>query len=318
VAGVGVGTVSRVLNDSPLVSVETQARVRDAIQQLGYRRSSTARNLSLGRSQAVGVIAPFFTSPSVVERLRGVASRLAERGYDLMIFDVETVQQRADAIPDFARRVDGLIVVSLPLSEEEVDTLLRDDLPVALVDVGHPALPHVVIDNVRGGELATEHLIARGHRRIGFVGDMPTNPFGFTSSEDRRAGYRHGLEAAGIEPLAALERFGSFGRAAARATATALLSGADRPTAVFAASDLQAIGVLEAAAELRLRVPEDVAVIGFDDIEVAAMLGLTTVRQPLLESGEHGADLLIAALERGERTTTEELEPLSVIERQTT
>jgi DNA-binding LacI/PurR family transcriptional regulator len=307
VAGVGVGTVSRVLNDSPLVSVETQARVRDAIQQLGYRRSSTARNLSLGRSQAVGVIAPFFTSPSVVERLRGVASRLAERGYDLMIFDVETVQQRADAIPDFARRVDGLIVVSLPLSEEEVDTLLRDDLPVALVDVGHPALPHVVIDNVRGGELATEHLIARGHRRIGFVGDMPTNPFGFTSSEDRRAGYRHGLEAAGIEPLAALERFGSFDRAAARATATALLSGADRPTAVFAASDLQAIGVLEAAAELRLRVPEDVAVIGFDDIEVAAMLGLTTVRQPLLESGEHGADLLIAALE-----------PLSVIERQTT
>jgi DNA-binding LacI/PurR family transcriptional regulator len=317
-AGVGVGTVSRVLNDSPLVSPETELRVRDAIEQLGYRRSAAARNLSLGNAQAIGVVAPFFTSPSVVERMRGVAERLAERGYDLMLFDVETPQQRADALGDFARRVDGLLVISLPLSDEEVVGLQRDDLPVVLVDVGHEDLPHVVIDNVEGGRLATQHLIDKGHRRIGFIGDMRSNPFGFTSSERRRHGYELALRAAEIEPEGALQQLGGSRREAARALADALLDGDDPPTAVFAASDIQAMGVLESAAAHGLAVPDDLAVIGFDDIEMAAVLELSTVRQPLLESGTRGADLLLEAIERGDRRAIEDLEPLAVIERSTT
>jgi LacI family transcriptional regulator/LacI family repressor for deo operon, udp, cdd, tsx, nupC, and nupG len=317
-AGVGVGTVSRVLNDSPLVTDETQGRVRQAIQQLGYRRSSAARNLSLGRSRTIGVVAPFFTSPSVVERLRGVAERLPRDGYDLMIFDVETSDQRADALRDFAHRVDGLLVVSLPVSDEEVAALRRDDLPVVLVDVGHSELPHVVIDNVRGGEMATEHLLDKGHRRIGFVGDRSENPFGFTSSERRRQGYLRALERAEIGPDRSLERRGGAGRADARALAGKLLALDDPPTAVFAASDIQAIGVLEAAEAAGVRVPDDLAVIGFDDIELAAVLGLSTVRQPLLESGARGAELLLAAIERGDRRRIEELEPLTVVERRTT
>lgn len=194
-ARVGVGTVSRVLNDSPLVSDDARTRVRRTIDDLGYRPSSTARSLSLGRTQTIGVVVPFFTSGSVLERLRGVVERLRQWGeYDLLLFDVETVAQRADAFRDFARgdRVDGLLVVSLPLTDDEVAGLRREGLPVVLVDVGHPALPHVAIDDVRGGELATEHLLGKGHERIGFVGDEPS-PFGFTASELRRRGLRLSL-----------------------------------------------------------------------------------------------------------------------------
>src|SRR5919107_2850986 len=126
-AGVSVATVSRVLNDSALVTPVTGARVRTAIEELGFRPSSAARSLSTGRSQGIGVIAPFFTTPSVVERLRGVVGGLARRGYDLLLFDVEAPEQRVDALRDFARsdRVDGLIVISLPLSDEEVGRLER-------------------------------------------------------------------------------------------------------------------------------------------------------------------------------------------------
>jgi DNA-binding LacI/PurR family transcriptional regulator len=317
-AGVGVGTVSRVLNASPLVSAETQERVLEAIADLGYRPSATARNLSLGRTQAIGVVAPFFTSPSVTERLRGAIGRLSDRGYDVVLFAVETARQRADAFGSFARRdrVDGLLVVSLRPSDEELAALDRDGVPLVLIDVFHPGVPHVVVDDVRGGELATEHLLAKGHRRIAFLGDAAGDGFGFTSSEQRRQGYRRALARHGVEPVRDLEVLGFTGRAEARQLAFILLRRDDRPTAVFAASDVQAIGVLEAAEALGLRVPEDVAVIGFDDIELAGIVGLTTVRQPLHDTGVHGVDLLLGAID-GDRRAVEQLEPLTVVERRT-
>ena len=319
-AKVGVGTVSRVLNDSRLVSEDARVRVNRTIDELGYRRSSTARNLSLGRTQMIGVVAPFFTSASVLERLRGVVGQLRERGdYDLVLFDVETPPQRENAFRDFARtdRVDGLLVMSLRPTDTEVETLRREGLPVVLVDVRHPALPRVVIDNVRGGEMATEHLLERGHTRIGFVGDEPT-PFGFTSSEQRRQGMARALRRAGIRPHEGFEQLGTHGREQARDLADRLLRLPERPTAVFAASDVQAIGVLETARAKGLRVPEDLAIIGFDDIEVAEVLGLTTVRQPLRETGARGAELLLSAIDGTGGGSIEELAPLAVIERRAT
>jgi DNA-binding LacI/PurR family transcriptional regulator len=319
-AGVSVATVSRVLNDSSVVTPATRDRVRAAIDELGFRRSSTARSLSVGRSQAIGVVAPFFTTPSVVERLRGVVGRLARRGYDLLLLDIEAPEQRAGALLDFAQRdrVDGLLVISLPLSDEEIAVFKRDQLRVVLVDVTHPQVPHVVIDDIHGGELAAGHLLSKGHRRIGFVGDAPTNPFGFTSSERRREGFRRALRDAGIEPDPSLEQLGPYGLDEARPLAKALLQRNDPPTAIFAASDMQAIGVLQTAEALGLRVPQDVAVIGFDDIDMAAILGLTTIRQPLWETGARGAELLLAAIEGGDHDPIEELEPLAVMQRRTT
>jgi LacI family transcriptional regulator len=323
-AGVSAATVSRVLNDSPLVLEPTRARVRTAVDELGYRLNATARNLSIGRAMAIGVVVPFFTAPSVIERLRGVVERLGRgdrREYDLMLFDVEAPEQRDGALRDLARRdrVAGLLIMSLTISDIEVAALERDELPAVLVDTTHPRLPRVVIDNVRGGELAAEHLLARGHRRIGFVGDHPTNRYGFTSSEDRRRGFEGALARAGVEADPALERFGRHGREEAGELAAALLALPEPPSAIFAASDLQAIGVLKAAEHLEVRIPDELAVIGFDDVDLAEIVGLTTIRQPLREGGALAADLLLAAIARGGvAEPVEELQPLSVVQRRTT
>lgn len=312
--------MSRVLNDSPLVSEDARRRVYRTIDELGYRRSSTARNLSLGRTQMIGVVAPFFTSGSVLERLRGVVDKLRDHGdYDLVLFDVESLAQREDAFRSFARtdRVDGLLIMSLRPTDDEVESLRREGLPVVLVDVVHPALPRVVIDDVLGGKMATEHLLSRGHTSIGFIGDEPS-PFGFTSSEWRRKGMARALRRAGIRRNGALEHRAPHGREQAHEAAERLLNLPDRPTAIFAASDVQAMGVLGAARAKKLRVPEDLAVIGFDDIEVAEVLGLTTVRQPLRETGARGVELLLSAIDRDGAEPIEEFFPLTVIERRTT
>jgi DNA-binding LacI/PurR family transcriptional regulator len=322
-AGVSAATVSRVLNDSPLVVEPTRARVKAAVDELGYRMNATARTLSLGRSTAVGVVVPFFTTHSVIERLRGVVARLSRRGqpgYDLLLFDVEAPEQRADAMRDLAdrNRVAGLLVVSLPIFDDEIDALQRDGLPAVLLDVDHPRLPRVVVDNVRGGELAAEHLLAKGHSRIGFIGDHPTNQYGFTSSEDRRRGFGGALHRAGIRFEKSLQRFGSPERDEADLLTRSLLGQPSPPTAIFAASDLQAIGVLQACEALGARIPDDVAVIGFDDVDLAEIVGLTTIHQPLRESGERAADLLVTAIEHGVHDPVEEVQALTVVERRTT
>jgi DNA-binding LacI/PurR family transcriptional regulator len=316
-AGVGIGTVSRVLNDSPLVTDGMRERVLSAIEELGFRRNATARSLSVGRTHHIGVMAPFFTSPSSVERLRGVSDCLTPRGYGLVLVDIETGRQRADMLGDLSR-LDGLLVISLPLTDGEVAALARDRMPTVLVDAEHPQLLHIAIDDVQGGRLATEHLLAKGHRRIAFVGDRAYPAFGFTSSERRCEGYRAALADAGIELDPALERRGGHEREDARVLAERLLREGDLPTAVFAASDVQALGVLEAAQTAGLRVPGELAVIGFDDIELAAVVGLTTVRQPLRQSGRRGAELLLAAIEGAPERTRPELERLRVVQRRTT
>ena len=321
-AGVSAATVSRVLNDSPLVVEPTRKRVHAAVADLNYRLNAAARNLSIGRAQAVGVVVPFFTAPSVSERLRGVIARLGSgdrRDYDLLLFDVEAPEQREDAMRDLARpdRVAGVLIMSLGISDGEVDALKSDGLPAVLLDASHPRLPRVVINNVEGGELAGAHLLAKGHRRIGFIGDHPTNPYGFISSEDRRRGLRIALLAAGLDLEPELERFGTHGRDDAAAMTDSLLSLPEPPTAIFAASDVQAIGVLQAAAARR-RVPEDLAVVGFDDVDMAEIVGLTTIRQPLFDGGARAADLLIGAIERGEHEPLEERQALTVMERRTT
>jgi DNA-binding LacI/PurR family transcriptional regulator len=300
-AGVGVGTVSRVLNDAPGVADATRKRVREVMDELGYRPSSTARNLSLGRTLTLGVVAPFFTSPSVVERLRGIDDVIGDSAYDLTLFNIETLQQRREALRRFARRsrVDGVIVISLPLTASEVRGLGRDGLPAVCVDVPDSPLPHVAIDDVEGGSIATRHLLEAGHERIGFIGDVKDVAFGFASSERRLRGFEAALHEAGVTLPAGYVKRGPFGRESAGRLARQLLALRRRPTAVFAASDVQAFGVLDAAARAGLAVPEDLSVIGFDDIELAAAIGLTTVRQPLRESGQLGARLLLAALDGG-------------------
>jgi LacI family transcriptional regulator len=321
-AGVGVGTVSRVLNDSPGVAHATRVRVRAVMDELGYRPSATARNLSLGRTQTLGVIAPFFTSPSVVERLRGIDDVVGRSTYDLTLFNIETRDQRRAALRRFARRdrVDGVIVISLPLMPAEVRALHRDRLPTVLIDVAHALLPNVAIDDVAGGAMAARHLLDAGHRHVAFVGDIEDSPFAFASSQRRLEGFGIALGEAGVVLPASYVRRGPFGRETALRLTRELLALRRPPSAIFAASDVQAFGVLDAAARAGLAVPGDLSVIGFDDIELAAAIGLTTVRQPLRESGRIGAQLLLRALEGGDGSPTAppaRLPALEVVPRRT-
>ena len=248
-AGVGVGTVSRVLNENPSVSDATRRKVLAAIETLDYIPNPIARRLSLRKSLAIAVIVPFFTRPVFTERLRGVEYALADSEYDLILFNVETTTKRDTYFQDVPRRerFDGLLVVSLSPRNGEVEHFLEAGVPTVLVDARHPGLSRVVIDDVAGGRLATQHLIELGHRRIGFVGDQLENPFNFVSSRDRYEGYRQALAQAGIPFRAEYHCQGVHGRAQAREMACELLASPDPPSAIFAASDTQAFGVLEAA-----------------------------------------------------------------------
>jgi DNA-binding LacI/PurR family transcriptional regulator len=295
-AGVGVATVSRVLNGSPAVSETTRRRVRAVIDELGYEPSAAARALSTGRTRTVGVVTPFFTQPSVVERLRGVSREISKGGYQLVLFDLARPDRLA-RLP-VGGRIDGLLCVSMCPSDADLARLRAAGVSVVLVDGEHPELPTVSIDDVAGGRLAAEHLLQLGHRRIAFVGDDEESPWGFKSSARRRIGAAAVLAEAGGRLIV---RRGPHGRDHARALAARLLGLDDPPTAIFAGSDLQALGVLEAAEAAGLAVPEDLSVIGFDDVELARYVGLTTVAQPLESSGAQGAKLLIEAMDGAPR-----------------
>jgi DNA-binding LacI/PurR family transcriptional regulator len=176
----------------------------------------------------------------------------------------------------------------------------------------------VIIDDLAGGELATRHLLELGHRRIAFIGDGEDSEFGFTSSHKRRMGYRRAFEAFGVPVAPGYERTGPHGRTVAAELAGALLKLPEPPTAIFAASDTQAMGVLDAAERLGRGVPQDVSVIGFDDIEAAGYAGLTTIRQPLAEAGQEAARLLHADMRDPDRAPTRRELPLQLVPRRTT
>jgi LacI family transcriptional regulator len=297
-AGVGRGTVSRVLNDQPNVAAKTRVKVERAIAELDFVPNPVGRQLSLGRTMAIGVIAPFLTRPSVVERLRGVAASLGGTEYDMIAFDVERVERRDAVFRDVLVRhqLDGLIVISLRPHTTEVDYMERTGMPCVLVDTSHPRLPRVVIDDVEGERIATAHLIELGHRRLTFLGDLPDSVFSFSSSRLRSWGFRRAVVDAGLPFDPAQIQVAQHARMTARELALRILTSPERPTGIVCASDTQALGVLEAARSLGLSVPDDLSVVGYDDIDVATYADLTTIRQPLVESGARGSARLQDAL----------------------
>ena len=322
-AGVGLGTVSRVINQSPQVSELTLTRVLDAIEELNYVPNPTARRLSLGKTLTIAVIVPFFTRPSVTERLRGIEITLAESEYDMNIYNVETVKRRDLCIREVPRseRTDGVIIISLSPRDEEIPYLVNADVPIVLVDANHPSLGsfnRVIVDDIEGGKKATQHLVDIGHRRIAFLGDLIDSPFNFTSSGYRYAGYRQVLKKAGIEFRPEYHGETQHGRSEAREITFQMMALPEPPTAIFSASDTQAMGVMQAARELNLRVPQDISIIGYDDLEIAEYLGLTTIRQLLYKSGQRGVELLMAAIRESPPEPIFEILPTELVIRDTT
>lgn len=299
-AGVGRGTVSRVINDRPNVDPATRERVRAAIAALDYVPSPTARRLSLGRTQTIGVVVPYMTTPSVVERLRGIDAALVVAGYDMIVFNIETVERRDVVLRDVPRRerVDGLLIVSVRPNPAELARIAAAGLPVVLIDCEQAGVPSVVVDDVAGGRLATEHLIGLGHRRIAFLGDPPRLPLGFVASQRRLEGTIEALKAAGIALPPSRVASGEHGRDSAAALTRRLMAEAEPPTAIVCASDTQAVGAIEALRAAGRHVPGDVSIVGYDDVELAGYLDLTTIRQPLAETGRRAVERLLAAIDR--------------------
>lgn len=318
-AGVSTPTVSRVVTGSANVSPLTRAKVEAAIERLDYRPSTIARALSYGKTMSIAALVPFLTHPSTVHRIRGLIEGLRASRFPLTLYDVEEPHHRVEHVEALTAAHPPVgLVVGLNPTPDELVAFRSTDSPVVFVDSDVPGFSSVSVDHRAAGRLATRHLLELGHDRIGFVGDLENTPSGFVSSALHRSGYRDALESAGIPPDPDLEGTGRHGQDPARILALRMLSAVERPTGVVAASDTQAMGVVDAARELGIDVPGGLSIIGFDDIGTSAFVGLTTVRQPLELSGRMAAEILIAAIETPDAPHVHKRLPVDLVIRETT
>jgi LacI family transcriptional regulator len=294
-AGVSYSTVSRVVNNFEHIKPETRERVLMAMTRLGYVANQQARSLVGGRSQVVGLLIHAFDSPYIGLIIEGIDVAVAEAQYDLMLYTTHRRKARESTfVTSLARGLaDGLLLVLPRDTEAYLDTLGRQGTPFVLVDYKPESsdIPAVCATNFEGAYDAMTYLLELGHRRIGFItGDMETG-----SANERLRGYRASLADWNIPFDPDLTYQGNFFQLSGLQGANHLLSLDSPPTAIFASNDIMAFGGYEAIRARGLRIPQDVSVIGFDDIPQAAQLhpGLTTVRQPLVEMGRRATEMLL-------------------------
>lgn len=251
----------------------------------------------------------------------GVEAVCSEAGYDMILMSVgidASQRRRLDAKAALDRRVDGLVLVDLAITDDEIQSLLGSRLAVASIGPRLKQMSTFGIDNVHVGELATQHLIDLGHTRIGLIGEDTVPVFEFEVPGLRLAGHRRALERAGIVPDPQLVTFGEFAVDGGYEAFDRLSAMDDPPTAVFALADEMAFGALQRARELGIDVPGDVSIIGVDDHPLAAVVGLTTIRQDVSEQGAHAARAVLAALDGADTELVHETSSVRLIERSTT
>ncbi len=318
-SGVSISTISRVLNSPEKVNVETRQKVLEAIDTLGFVPKAEARARALRYSGRIGVITPFFTAPSFVQRLRGIASALTQENYGLVIYTVESaahLESYFASLP-LTGNLDGLIIMSLPISDDNVLRLTSHNIPTVLIEYPHQTISSVEIDDISGGRMAAEYLIKKGHSRIAFLGDTDLPEYAIHPISLRLTGFRQGLRQAGIPLPDEFVRSTPYTQEQTRQAAAELLSLPEPPTAVFAATDFQAIGVLKAARQLNIQVPGQLAVLGFDDLDIAEYTDLSTIRQHLDESGRLAVEILLSQIKDPARPPRHVNIPLTIVERET-
>ncbi|MER7165390.1 LacI family DNA-binding transcriptional regulator [Micromonospora sp. NPDC000207] len=305
--GVSVATVSKVLNGRSDVSPETRARVEESLERNRYRRRSRRQPASAGQ---IDLVFHEFDSEWATEILRGVEAVTATAGIGLAVSQLGGAHSPSQAWLDaaLARRPLGVLFVLCHLTEPQQQQLQRQLIPFVVVDTDSAtsaSVPTVGSNNWNGGLLATRHLLELGHRRVAII----SGPQDVLCSRARAAGFRFAHDEAGLTVDPTLVRYGSFYVDAGYHHGMELLSRPDRPTAIFAGSDLQAMGVLRAARQLGLRVPEDLSVIGYDNLPFAAWIGpaLTTVNQPLRDMAGTAAQMLLD-LARGTELSTSRID----------
>jgi LacI family transcriptional regulator len=298
-AGVSYATVSRVLNNDPHVKPETRERVAHSIMRLGYTVNQQARNLAVGRSHIVGLLVPDLGTGYIGEIIRGIDEALAVAQYDMMLYTTHRRKTKESAYVTSLTQgmTDGLLLV-LPRDPQEYLISLRErHFPYVLID--HQGIGDVEsaagATNWQGGYDATQYLIELGHRRIGFI----TGTLDLGCSRDRLAGYQAALSAYHIPIDPPLIQEGDFNQPTGYQVAQVLLDLPEPPTAIFASNDAMAFGVMEAVRDRGLRIPEDISIIGFDNIPQAEHVSpqLTTIEQPLADMGREAARMLLALIQ---------------------
>jgi len=295
-AGVSVGTVSNVLNSPDLVSGATRDKVQLAIDKLGWVRNESARQLRAGKSSSVGMVVLDVTNPFFTDIVRNVENLIYEKGYSVLVGDsAQLVVREAKHLEQFEQqRVGGVLLAPVGEISSDARRLPSHGIPVVLIDraAESSGFCSVGVDDVEGGRLAVQHLIDKGHRRIAFVG----GPDSLVQIADRRRGAEYaeagsrGSALLTVVDTPALD-VASGARIARR---FASMQGGKRPTAVFAANDLLAIGLLQGMAQAGLSVPKDVAIVGYDDIGFASAtaIPLSSVHQPRSEIGRQAVEML--------------------------
>jgi len=297
-AGTSFGTVSRVINNDAHVKAETRERVLQEMERLGYVVNRQARSLAGGKSNIIGVLAPDLGTGYIGEIIRGIDAELGLSGYDLMLFTTHrTAAKEANYVANLARGMaDGLLLILPRNPSDYIGILTRREFPFVLIDHqgnGDPC-PAVGATNWQGAYNATEYLMKLGHKRIGFI----TGSLDLGAAVERLAGYRSALHTHHLPVEPELIYEGGFNQPDGYAGASALLGLENPPTAIFASNDVMAMGAMDATRDRGLRIPDDISIVGFDDIPQARQVRptLTTVRQPLEHMGRVATQILMGIL----------------------
>ncbi|MBN1542111.1 LacI family DNA-binding transcriptional regulator [candidate division KSB1 bacterium] len=321
-AGVGIGTVSRAMNDSRHIHPETRRRIMEIAAQLNYRPHGVAQRLARRKNFTIACVVPFFFNYFYLDLLKYIQNELGAYQYDLFLYSIDRFDNKNLVFDRVLaeRKTDGILIISVEPGPDYTGKFRSAKVPVILVDATHAQLDSIVIANREGAFVATEHLIRLGHRHLGLInGDLNSFPARSRLQGFQEAMSRHGLV---VDPKAVRlcsEKSGAHGfneQAGYLAMQELLALKSDHPSAVFIASDVQSIGAMRAIREAGLRVPDDLALVGFDDIDFAKYVGLTTMKQPLEEMARLAVERLLLRMDnRAEDDFHLELSPKLVVRR---
>ena len=317
-AGVSTSTVSRMLNGKGQFAPATRAAVDEAVRQLRYRPNTIARSLRTKSTQTIAFLLPDIPDPFFVSLISGIQQHVVKRDYAILLCVTEGDPELEERYLSLlhAKQVDGALVDGLVLPQARIARFLEDGFPIVCLDrdVDSPSVPVVQVDNRLGARQATEHLLSLGHRRIAHVSGADLDRL--RHSQERLAGYREALAGAGIQVDPRLIAAGDYMEEGGYEATRALLGAGVKFSAVFAANDLSAIGAIRAIIESGRSVPEDMSVVGFDNIHISAFVRppLTTIHQPAVEIAQRATEILIALIQgRRVRDRRHLLEPRLVI-----
>ena len=301
-ANVGIGTVSRVLNNSPKVTSETRDRVIKVAKRLNYQPHAFAQALARKRSSTLSAIIPFFTNYFFIQVLQGVQETLTTLGYDLIIHGTNTQEHVDEYLQRSLRkgRTDGTLLFSLELPQRYADEFLEKKIPLVLVDTYHPSFDSIRTNNYEGTRIAIEHLLSLGHTNIGMINaNLQSSPARERLQSFKETLQKHGIEVneKNIVNSKNIKSHGFTRESGFDCMQEFYSRNVKMPTAFFVSSDVQAIGVIGALKEHQFHVPNDVSIISFDDIELADHFDLTTMRQPMYEMGELAVKKILQRIE---------------------